>query len=70
MRTRVKCKSGLTGWQCRLQYNYTDFEHFKSYSDIYALAEKLGYDSAEDAWDDNPLIQGSVDPSDFCKVDN
>ncbi len=65
---QVKCKSGIKGWQCRLQASYASFDEFESYSDTYGLHEKLGYDNALQAWNDNPLIQGSVNPSDFKKV--
>jgi hypothetical protein len=65
---QVKCKSGLTGWQCRLQKNYTSFEEFKAYSETYGIHQRLGFKSAEEAWDKNPTIQGSTEPSDLCVV--
>ncbi len=65
---QVICKSGSKGWQTNLQNNYSSFEEFESYSDMYALAERLGYKSAKTAWNKNPLIQGSTNPSDFRKV--
>lgn len=65
----VKCKSGLTGWQCRLRANYDrSFAQFESYDRTYNLAKRLGYKTAANAWKANPLIQGSVNPSDFRKV--
>jgi hypothetical protein len=66
--TRVYCDSGLEGWQGYLRDNYADIEEFEHYSDMFGLAERLGYESAQEAWDDNPLVQGSVNPSDFRKV--
>lgn len=65
---RVKCKSGVTGWQGRLRKNYSSFEEFEHYSEIYGISRRLGYQNAEEAWEDNPLIQGSVNPSDLQKV--
>lgn len=65
---QVKCKSGLTGWQCRLQENYKDFADFEHYSNLRDLHTRLGYITPQAAWDDNPVIQGSVNPSDFRKV--
>jgi hypothetical protein len=65
---QVKCKSGLTGWQCRLQKNYFSFEEFEKYSEIYGVAKRLGYESSEEAWEANPIIQGSVNPSDLRVV--
>ena len=65
---RVKCKSGIMGWQCNLQDNYADFEDFKMYADLWGLHTRLGYKTPKSAWKANPLIQGSVIPGDFRKV--
>ena len=65
---RVRCKSGIEGWQCSLRKNYDSFSQFKYYSEMYGLHLRLGYKSAKNAWRANPLIQGSVIPSDFRKV--
>lgn len=62
---KVKCKSGLTGWQNKLWGNYKSFEEFESYSETYGLHQRLGFKSAKEAWDANPEAQGSTDPSDF-----
>ena len=67
---RVKCDSGLWGWQCRLRDNYSSLEEFEMYAETYGIAERLGYKTARNAWSVNPLIQGSVEPSDFRKVKN
>lgn len=55
-------------WKGKLQDNYDSFEEFEAYNDNYGLAKRLGYASAEEAWKDNPMIQGSTDPKDFKKV--
>lgn len=65
---RIKCPSGLEGWQCRLQESYASFEEWDGYSEIYSLADRLGFASAQEAWDANPEIMGSVEPSDFGVV--
>ena len=62
---RIICESGLTGYQRRLRKSYTDLEEWKSYSQTYGLAERLGFDTAEEAWEANPIIEGSTNPSDF-----
>lgn len=62
---RVKCKSGIEGWQSKLQKNYDSFEEFEYYSEIYGIHSRLGFNSAEEAWDANPMIKGSVIPSDL-----
>jgi hypothetical protein len=65
---QVICKSGLKGSEQRLQRRYDSFVEFQAYSDTYGLATRLGYKSAETAWKANPLVQSSVEPSDFRKV--
>ena len=65
---RVKCKSGLTGWQERLRKVYHNFEEFEAYCETWSISERLGYETPEEAWDANPIIQGSTDPSDCCVV--
>lgn len=62
---RVKCKSGIVGWQSRLQKNYCSIEEFKYYSAIYGIHNRLGFNTAEEAWKANPVIRGSVIPSDL-----
>jgi len=59
-------KTGM--WKDKLQNVYDSFEEFKKYDDTYGLTGRLGYDSPEEAWEDNPLIQGSTDPADFKVV--
>lgn len=65
MKKTVKCKSGLTGWRKLLRDNYSSFEEFNDLSFLYKLHERLGYPTAQAAWDANPIIEGSVDPSDL-----
>jgi hypothetical protein len=62
---RVRCKSGIKGYQEPLRKGYDSFEEFREYSDIYGLAKRLGFPSAKAAWDENPVIQGSVIPEDY-----
>ena len=65
---RVKCLSGLTGYQCRLQSNYSSFEEFEGYCENYGNHKTLGFDTPQEAWDVNPIIQGSTEPSDYRVV--
>jgi hypothetical protein len=65
---QVKCKSGIIGWQSRLQKQYEYFELFEAYDENYNNAKRLGYGSAKEAWEANPIIQGSVNPSDLRVV--
>lgn len=66
---RVKCQSGIMGTQCKLRDNYDgDAVVWEMASELYGLHTKLGYETPELAWADNPTIQVSVNPSDFRKV--
>jgi hypothetical protein len=65
---RVRCQSGIEGYQCRLQENYHDFEQFEAYAEMYGLHTRLGYKTIKGAWKSNPVIQGSTIPSDFRRV--
>ena len=65
---RVRCKSGLMGWRTRLRNNYWNAREWSINSDTFGLAERLGYKSGTDAWNANPVIEGSVEPSDFRRV--
>jgi len=64
----VKCKSGLNGWQGRLHEVYVDFSEFEMYCRLYNNHIRLGYKTPATAWRFNPLVQGSVSPSDYQKV--
>jgi hypothetical protein len=65
---QVTCKSGLKGWQDRLQAVYLDIAEWRAYCRNYGLHRRLGYRSAKAAWKANPVVQGSVVPSDYRKV--
>jgi hypothetical protein len=65
---KVKCKSGIWGWRGHLRGNYDSFGDFKYWCDIRAIHTRLGYKTPETAWRANPLIEGSVNPSDLRRV--
>ena len=67
---KVKCKSGIVGWQNRLQKNYSSFSEFESYCETYQIHSRLGFKTALEAWETNPIIQGSTIPSDLRVVSN
>ena len=43
MRNNVKCRSGLRGWQSRLQEVYANFEEFLAYAETFGTHLKLGF---------------------------
>lgn len=55
-------------WQDKLQNVYSDFEEFEAFDSTYGLSKRLGFNSAKEAWDANPTVQGSTDPADFKVV--
>ena len=65
---QVKCKSGITGWESRLRKVYDTYDQFRRLSEFYGLHTRLGYKTPKGAWRSNPVIRGSVIPSDYCKA--
>jgi len=53
------------GWHDTLHNVYSDFDEFEAYSEMYGLHRRLGYNTPEEAWEDNPHIKGSVKPEDY-----
>jgi hypothetical protein len=61
-------RGGRKLWHQKLHSVYNGFEEFEAYDEMYGLHERLGYETAEEAWLDNPVIQGSTDPRDYGKA--
>jgi hypothetical protein len=56
-------------WKDRLRRVYdNDFGQFEAYDSIYGIAKRLGFGSAQEAWEKNPVISGSVYPEDLRVV--
>jgi hypothetical protein len=68
MSTPVICKSGVRGRQGKLRRNYSDFQEFLGYCDLFNLHVRLGYQTPMTCWRANPIIQWSVNPGDFIKA--
>jgi hypothetical protein len=64
----VVCDSGIKGWQDKLQNVYQSLEELISYDGIYGICKRLGYEDPAQCWEENPTIQGSINPSDLKKV--
>ena len=62
---QVICKSGIKGSQGTIQGRYETLEIFEGYSAIYDINTRLGYETAEECWNDNPIIRSSTDPNDL-----
>jgi len=65
---RVRCQSGIIGWRTRLGNNYKSYADWKYNAEMWGLDSMLGFKSPREAWDANPVVEGSVNPSDFRKV--
>ena len=65
---RVKCKSGVMGWSGKLHSVYHSFEEFESYCTAYNCHQRLGYSTPKTAWQKNPVIKGSINPSDYSRA--
>ncbi len=64
----VKCQSGVTGWQDKLRKVYGTLDAFTRWSEVYGIHVRLGYITAKHAWNDDPVIEGSIVPSDLRVV--
>ncbi len=53
-------------WSGKLQSIYVNKEEWIAYDDIYGLSKRLGYSDPHLAWQENPRIQGSTNPIDYC----
>lgn len=58
-------EDGYRIYMSPLQYNYDSFEEFERYSETYSLAKRLGFSSAKEAWDTNPVVTHSTDPNNY-----
>jgi hypothetical protein len=63
----IKCKSGMIGWRAKLRNIYSDLNNLIVHDEMYGILAKLGYVTAKAAWEENPTIEGSINPSDFSK---
>ena len=66
--SNCRCQSGLSGERSRLRSRYENFEEFAGYDSVFHLASRLGFGSAEDAWEADPCIESSVNPEDLRQV--
>ena len=55
-----KTKSGLSGWQAKVQQVYSDFAEFMAYCETYEIHKQLGFKSIIRCWNKNPLMNGTV----------
>lgn len=52
-------------WKDKIQDVYDSLDELIAIDDTYHLSTRLGFKSAEELWDANPMVQGSTDPSDY-----
>jgi hypothetical protein len=61
-------RSGKPACRKRLQALYDNWVAWKFHAEMHQLHKKLGYATVKEAWDDNPIVESSQDPSDFCRI--
>lgn len=71
---RVRCRSGLMGWRARLRNIHKSLSSLESAERCYGFARRIGLreDSCKamlKLWERNPIIEGSVNPSDLRRVE-
>lgn len=52
-------------WHNRVREVYSSLEELQGYDETFGIVERCGYASAEELWNDNPMLQGSTNPEDF-----
>ena len=57
-------------WKDTIQNVYESLEELQQYNEIYGVAQRLGFDSVEELWEKNPMVQGSTDPKDYKLASN
>ena len=62
---QIICSSGEVGTRERIKNIYDDYQEFLIFNKRYNIAERLGYASVRQLWVDNPIVEGSSNPSDF-----
>lgn len=55
-------------WAARVQETYASIDELRDYDVIFGVAGRCGYDSAEQMWEENPVIGGSTNPADFGRI--
>lgn len=55
-------------WKMKVQKVYKSLAELEAYDGLYNIAARLGYTDCARLWNDNPMIQGSIDPRDFGKA--
>jgi len=66
----VELQSGHKGWRARLRDNYGGSkQNFQAVSETYGVLDRMdGFDTVDEAWEANPVIEGGTNPSDFRVV--
>jgi hypothetical protein len=68
MRHNVKSPSGNLGWVGLLREFYVDLDDFRLNDKAYGIARRLGFKDAKEAWEANPCVRKSTDPTDVEKA--
>jgi hypothetical protein len=55
-------------WKDKVRDVYGSLEELQSYDRHYSIAKRCGYSDCQSLWEANPVICGSVNPSDFGRA--
>jgi hypothetical protein len=64
----VRCLSGVRGERYFLHEGWDSLQDYKQYDSLYRLSKRLGFKKAKEVWNLNPVVESSVNPSDFRLV--
>jgi methyl-accepting chemotaxis protein len=54
----------------RIRENFASVKDFSAYNHVYGLTQRLNYKTVEEAWEANPYVQWSQDPTQFKIIEN
>lgn len=61
----VRLRSGATGWRMRAKELYASLDAVEEEDGVSGILGRLGFATAEDLWEVNPVLEGGTDPADF-----
>lgn len=54
-----------TAWVMHVQESYPSLEELEAYDDMYGIAKRVGFSSAKELWDADPILKGGVNPGEL-----
>lgn len=54
-----------TAWVMHVQESYPSLEELEAYDETYGIAQRVGFSSAKELWDADPILKGGVNPGEL-----